>query len=257
MTSASLAALLREKRFVLSGWATLPDALVAENIVRSGFACVTLDMQHGLHDPVTVMHCIGAVALAGGTTAVRIPLGDFAMACRALDMGASAVIAPMINSRADAEALVHAVKYPPLGERSWGGTRAMQIGGFASGAAYLAAANGGTLAFAMIETRAAVDALDDILAVPGIDGVFVGPSDLSIALSNGAQVNPMDAENQRTARGVLARAHAAGKFAGIFAITGEQARGYRGEGYDLVALGSDVSYLRIGVEEMLKEALGG
>ena len=91
---------------------------------RAGFDCVTLDMQHGLHDPVSVMRSISGVALAGKPALVRMPVGDFAMASRALDMGAEGVIAPMINSVADAKAFVAATKYPPIGDRSWGPLRA-------------------------------------------------------------------------------------------------------------------------------------
>ncbi|MCX5497005.1 aldolase/citrate lyase family protein [Kaistia dalseonensis] len=254
MPVPSLIALLRARGSVLSSWIAMPEPLVAESAARAGFDCVTLDMQHGLHDPVSIMRGIGAVALAGVPAIVRVPVGDFAMASRALDMGASAIIAPMINSAADAEALARATKYPPIGERSWGPVRAMQIAGATGGNAYLQGANAETLTFAMIETRAAVAALDEILAVPGIDAIFIGPSDLSIALSRGGHVDPMDAENQAVASDLLARAHAAGKYVGMFALTGAQAKLYLGLGYDFVALGSDDMYLQAGAASMLAEA---
>lgn len=249
----SLAGLMRIGAPVLTSWITIPEPLVAEATARAGFDCVTLDMQHGLHDAVTIMRSIGAVSLAGRPTVVRIPVGDFAMASRALDMGASAVIAPMINSAADCAAFVAAVKYPPVGQRSWGAGRAIQLAG-TDPASYLAAANSETVAFAMIETVEALEALDAILAVPGLDAVFIGPSDLSIALSNGANVDPMRADNQAAAETVLARAHAVGKRVGTFALTGEQALHYRRRGYDFIALGSDAGYLAAGVASMLKAA---
>lgn len=232
----------------------MPEPLVAESAARAGFDCVTLDMQHGLHDPASVMRCIGAVALAGKPAIVRVPVGDFAMASRALDMGAGAVIAPMINSVADARAFAKAMKYPPIGERSWGPVRAMQLADAADPVAYLRRANGETLAFAMIETREAMALVDDILAVPGIDGIFIGPSDLSIALSNGTSVDPLRADNAEAIGAILAAVKAAGKLAATYAITGAQARGYAELGFDLVAIGSDGGYLRAGASAMLAEA---
>lgn len=254
MPVSNLASVLVPGTTCFSAWITMPEPLVAESAARAGFRSVTLDMQHGTHDAVSVMRCIGAVALAGLSTVVRIPVGDFAMASRALDMGATGIIAPMINSAADAEAFVKAVKYLPIGERSWGATRAMQVFGSADGNAYLAAANSGTLAFAMIETREAIEALDDILAVPGIDGIFIGPSDLSIALSFGANVNPMRADNQDAAALILAKARAAGKPVAMFALTGAQGHRYRSLGYDFVALGADSIYFALGAAAMLREA---
>ncbi|WP_018185115.1 HpcH/HpaI aldolase family protein [Kaistia granuli] len=250
----SLVSVLRSRGTCLTAWIATPEPLLAENAARVGFDCVTLDMQHGLHDPVSIMRGIGAVALGGVPAIVRIPVGDFAMASRALDKGASAIIAPMINSAEDARAFAMATKYPPIGERSWGPVRAMQLAGAADGGAYLRSANAETLTFAMIETRAAVAALDEILAVPGIDAVFIGPSDLSIALSDGADVNPMRADNQAAAADILARARKAGKLAGIFAITGAQAKHYRALGYDFIALGTDGAYFRLGASTMLAEA---
>jgi 4-hydroxy-2-oxoheptanedioate aldolase len=254
MALPSLVSVLRSRGTCLTAWIAMPDPLVAEGAARAGFDCVTLDMQHGLHDPGSVMRGIGAIALAGVPAIVRIPVGDFAMASRALDMGASAIIAPMINSAADAQAFATAAKYPPIGERSWGPVRAMQLAGVSDAAAFLRDTNAETLTFAMIETRAAVEALDEILAVPGIDAVFIGPSDLSIALSNGANVDPMREDNQATAADILARAKKAGKLAGIFAITGEQGKLYRSLGYDFIALGTDGMYFRLGASTMLAEA---
>jgi 4-hydroxy-2-oxoheptanedioate aldolase len=254
MPMPTLVSVLRERGTCLTAWIATPEPLLAENAARVGFDCVTVDMQHGLHDPASVMRSLGAIALGGVPALVRIPVGDFAMVSRALDMGASAVIAPMINSAADARAFAAAAKYPPIGERSWGPVRAMQLSGASDAGAFLRSANADTLTFAMIETRAAVDALDEILAVPGIDAVFIGPSDLSIALSDGADVDPMRPDNQKMAAEILQRARAAGKLAGIFAVTAEQAKLYRGLGYDLVALGTDGIYFRLGASVMLAEA---
>ncbi len=256
MAFVSLASAMAAGLPNLTAWISMPEPLVAEAAARAGFDSVTLDMQHGLLDPVSVMRAIGAVALAGRPCVVRVPVGDFAMSSRVLDMGASAVIAPMINSAADAAAFVDSVKYRPTGQRSWGPTRTLQLQGI-TGPAYLESANGATIGFAMIETVEALAALDDILAVPGLDAVFVGPSDLSIALSEGTDVDPMRTDNQLAAARVRDKAHAAGKRVGIFAMTGAQARLYRSQGYDFIAVGADTAYFALGAATMLGEARQG
>ncbi|MEJ0098181.1 MAG: aldolase/citrate lyase family protein [Bauldia sp.] len=250
MEAPSLAARLRAGETLISAWSTLPEPLVAEAIARQGFDCVTLDMQHGLHDTRSVSHGIGGVALAGKAAIVRIPVGDNAFASRALDMGAQAIIAPMINTAAEARALVAATKYPPVGERSWGPARALQFSGN-NPQVHLETSNAGTLALAMTETSRAVAALDEILAVAGLDGIFVGPSDLSVTLSDGRKIAPFDADLDVTLRRIADAANAAGKIAGAFAATSERARHFRSLGYRLLALGSDSAYLAAGVKVML------
>jgi len=182
MPAPTLAEALHGGATVVSAWVGLPEPLISELAARSGFDAVTLDVQHGLHDTGSVMRSVGSIAMAGKPAIVRLAVEDFALASRALDFGAEAVIAPMINSVADARRLVAATKYPPLGERSWGPARAMALFGITDPQVQLRTANRSTLAIAMIETKTAFAALDDILAVDGLDGVFVGPSDLSVTL---------------------------------------------------------------------------
>src|SRR5665213_2935656 len=129
MAAASLASRLRAGETLLSGWSTLTDPIVAEWVGRQAFDCVILDMQHGLHDIRSVTQSLSALALAGKPGLVRVPLGDNASVSRALDVGAAAIIAPMINSADEAEAFVAAAKYPPVGERSWGPNRALALSG--------------------------------------------------------------------------------------------------------------------------------
>ena len=183
----------------LCAWVTVNEPAVAEWLAREAFDAVALDMQHGAIDFDGAMRSILSVALAGKPTIVRVPVGEFALASQLLDAGACGILAPMINSGDDARRLVEFVKYPPLGQRSWGPRTALPLSGL-DATAYLNAANAMTQAIAMIETRAALDALDDILAVDGVDGVFVGPSDLSIALSGGATLEPRGAALMTEAR---------------------------------------------------------
>jgi 4-hydroxy-2-oxoheptanedioate aldolase len=252
----TLAETLRADQTVVSAWVTLPEPLIAEAVARSAFGAVTLDVQHGLHDTQSVMRSITAIAQAGKPAIVRLAVDDFGFASRSLDFGAEAVIAPMINSVADAKRLVAATKYPPLGERSWGPARAMSLHGIDDAQIQLGTANRSTLAIAMIETVRALDVLDDILAVDGLDGVFLGPSDLSVTFSGGERMAPADAFIDAPVRRIAARARAAGKIAGAFAINGERVRFYREIGYRLISLASEQTYLARGISAMLAEVEG-
>ena len=252
---AALSQRLGGRSGLLTGWVSIPDPLVAGIIAREGVDCVTLDMQHGTVDVACAVQGIAQVLLAGRPALVRVPVGDFATASRMLDCGASGIIAPMVNTVEDARAFARYTKFPPVGERSWGPAIALGLSGLGM-QEYLQNANKLTSAIAMIETREALAALDDILAVDGIDGVFVGPSDLSIALSNGAHVDPGHKDVSDALDHVLARCHAVGKAACVFAINGEKAGDLRRRGYDLIALANDGLQLRLGVQTMIKQAKG-
>jgi 4-hydroxy-2-oxoheptanedioate aldolase len=254
MSEPSLAGRLRSGDTLYSAWSAIPEPLVSEFLARSAFDVVTLDMQHGCHSVDSVVRGLGAIKLGGKPGVVRIPLGRFDMASRALDLGADAVIAPMVNSLADARAFAAAMKFPPVGERSWGPTRTLALHGVSSAQAYLEAANRETLAIAMIETHAAQEALDDILAVEGIDGILVGPSDLSIALSNGARIDPTNEEMLDAAGAIAERAREAGKIPCAYAGSAAAAKRARAMGFRFIALGSDFGYLTAGATTLVNEA---
>jgi 4-hydroxy-2-oxoheptanedioate aldolase len=240
---------------VYSAWVGMNEPQVAEALAREAFDTVVLDMQHGSVDTVGAGRGILSVALAGKPAVVRIPVGDFAFASRAADAGAAGVIAPMINSVADAKAFASFVKYPPLGARSWGPRACGPLSGYI-GPSYLHAANGITLTIAMIETREALDAVDDILAVEGIDGVFVGPADLSIALSNGGSWDPRGAEVDKALETVAAAAKKAGKFAGLFCFDGAQAKAMRARGFKFTSISADIMLLRAAAKAEMDKARG-
>lgn len=250
----TLAARLRADETLYTAWSAIPDPLVAEFLARSAFDTVTLDMQHGCHTVDSVLRGIAAIKLTGKPAVVRIPVGRYETASRALDFGADAVIAPMVNSVADAQAFAASMKLPPQGERSWGPTRVLALRGGMDLQTYLASANADTAAIAMIETRAALDALDGILAVDGIDGVFIGPSDLSVALSNGTKVDPVSPAVLEAAADMAAKARSAGKFAGIFAFTAATARQFRDMGFRLITISSDINYLLQGANALVGPA---
>lgn len=237
---------------ICSAWCGIPDALTVEVMAAQGFDAVTLDMQHGGHNEDSVLRCLPAVLNAGKPALVRIPVGRFDMASRALDFGAQAVIAPMVNSVEDARRFAAAMKYPPVGERSWGPTYGFPRQGEGSHADWLRDSNKRTIAFAMIETRAAVEALDGILDTAGIDGIFLGPSDFSIAWSGGQTVNPSLEDMMATVEQVAARARKAGKHCGIYVVDPAIAGRFVSMGYQFLAMGSEHAVIKFGSETLLK-----
>ncbi len=239
---------------LFTAWSSIPDPITAGIVASSAFDAVTLDMQHGGHSDESVLRCIGPVIQSGAHAVVRVPVGRFDMASRALDFGAEAVIAPMINTIEDAKAFAGSMKYPPLGERSWGPGRAMAFHGHSDPNAYFIAANSETLAIAMIETMEALAIADDILALDGIDGVFVGPSDFSIAWSGGALVNPKHDGMTNILRDIASKAKKAGKFAASFGMDGAHAAFLAGLGYQFVAIGVDTGYIKAGADALVGEA---
>jgi len=210
-------------------------------------------MQHGAIDFAATVRAIPLVTAAGKPAIFRIPVGEFATASRLLDAGAAAVISPMINTVEDARRFGSFMKYPPLGQRSWGPHAAVSLSGLQP-KDYFSKANGFSLALAMIETREALAVVDEILAAPEIDGIFVGPPDLSIALSNGAENNPAGPEASAALEHALARAKAAGKFIGVYAPSGERGGELAKKGFDLVSIGTDTGFLRAGAQAALAAA---
>jgi 4-hydroxy-2-oxoheptanedioate aldolase len=248
----SLARRFKDGETVHTGWCGLPYPIVAELVAREGFPAVTLDSQHGLWDTAAIVTGIAAVRQGGAAPIVRVPVGDFALVSRALDFGAEGIIAPMINTQADARAFAAAAKYPPVGERSWGPHRATMLGGIADQKDYLAEANALTVTFAMIETRTALANLDAIVATPGIDGLFLGPSDLSIALSEGRTLDPLSKDVDTEIDRIVAAAGKAGKIAGAYCHTAARAVALGKRGFRFLAVASDMGFLRAGAAAQLK-----
>jgi len=237
---------------LLCAWMSGNDPANAEILVREGFDTALFDLQHGTCDFIGATLGIAAVALAGKPALARIPVGEFQTASRLLDAGAAAIVAPMINSAAEALAFAQFVKYPPLGARSWGPARAVMLSGLTPDA-FFAEANHTQLAIAMIETRAALADLEQILATPGIDGVLVGPADLSLALSNGVELAPDGEAVIAAMTHIAARAHAHGKLAAAFGLHAANAKLLRSLGYNLVSISTDAGLLRLGARAELEQ----
>jgi 4-hydroxy-2-oxoheptanedioate aldolase len=248
----NLARALRAGETFFSGWCSLPYPIVAETIGREGFAAVTLEAQHGLWDVNALLTGVAAVRQGGAAPVVRVPVADFALVSRALDFGAEGIIAPMINTAADARAFAAAAKYPPTGERSWGPHRVTSLAGLTDQSVYLREANDNVITLAMIETRTALGNLAAIVDTPGIDGLFLGPSDLSIALSDGKSLDPLSKDVERELDRIVAASQKAGKIPGAFCHTAERAAALQKRGMRFLAVMSDLAMLRAGIGAALK-----
>lgn len=236
---------------IVSAWCGLPDPSVSATLAQEDFDAITLDMQHG---PITLAEVIRAIPLinaAGKPVIGRIPVGEFQNVSKLFDSGVSGVIAPMINTMEDARRFAAYAKYPPMGERSWGSYGGLGASGLDQNS-YLKAANSFSMTFAMIETREAMAIVDDILALDGIDALFVGPSDLSIALSGGAMVDATAREVDEALKHVVARASAVSKPVAFYCATAERAKQGLAMGARMVTVMSDSSMLRAAAQTALK-----
>jgi 4-hydroxy-2-oxoheptanedioate aldolase len=247
VTAFSLARRLHGGETIYCGWCALASAVAAEMVARAGFDAVNIDRQHGPWDTAATATAVGAISQLGIAPVVRVPLNDFASVSRALDFGAEAIIAPMINSEADARQFVAAAKYPPLGERSWGPIRAMMLQGRSNAVEYLREANDGTLTLAMIETKTALANVDAIAATPGIDALFVGPYDLATALSDGKAQDVHAPAVEKEIDRICAAAVKAKKIPGIYCRDAQRALDMKKRGFRFIAMGSDHGFLRDGM----------
>src|ERR1700749_5251420 len=248
----TLARALAAGETVFSGWCSLPYPIVAELIGREGFGAVTLEGPHGLWDVSSLVTGVAAVRQSGSAPVVRVPVADYALVPRALDFGAEGIIAPMINTAADARAFAAAAKYPPTGERSWGPHRVTSLAGLADQSVYLREANDNVITLAMIETRTALAKSQAIVETPGIDGLFLGPSDLSIALSDGKSLDPLSPDVERELDRIVAACQTAGKKPGAFCQTAARAGARERRGMRFLSVMSDIAMLRAGTTAAMK-----
>jgi len=238
-------------------WAAIPASLTAELGADAGYDYVCVDLQHGLSDEATMISMFQATQVAGAVPLARLAWNEPWLIMRALDLGALGVILPLIDNAEDARRAVEACRYPPRGRRSYGPVRAQMVVGSTS----MDDLADEVLCFAMIETRDGLDNLDEIAATPGLDGLYVGPSDLAIALglaprplSNGAgEDRPALAEAIDRIREVCA---ASGLIAGIQCGSGVAASRYAGAGFRLITVGTDVNLFKSAIKRELTAAKG-
>jgi 4-hydroxy-2-oxoheptanedioate aldolase len=236
--SDTLRAKLALGRPLFNAWLSLGAAFAVEVVAEAGCDVITIDQQHGIGGNAEMIAALTAARGANVPGLVRVASNDAGLIGRALDAGAQGVICPMVNTPEDARRLVDAVKYPPLGSRSWGPYRArLGLGD------YFRDANGWTIACGQIETKAALDDLDAILATPGLDMICAGPNDLAITLSGGQHADIRAPEVTAALGHLLAKCRQHGVAAMIFANDADYAKPLIAQGWQVIAIANDVRWI--------------
>jgi 4-hydroxy-2-oxoheptanedioate aldolase len=229
----------------INGWCTMPGAFSAELMASMGWDSVTIDTQHGVIGYSEMLSMLQAVSTTAAVPLVRVSWNQPGEIMRALDSGAYGVICPMINDAVECAAFVQACRYPPDGFRSSGPTRAIVYGG----ADYHAHANAEMLTFAMIETALGLANVEAIVATPGLDGVYIGPSDLSLAIGGPPGQDSEAPALMAAFDKILTACNAAGVRVGVHTNSVAYSQKMLGRGFDMVTVGSDSRFLMSGRRE--------
>ena len=226
----------KEGRGTVNGWLAIPSGFSAEVMAQAGFDSLTVDMQHGVQDYLSMVACFQGMQPHGVVPMVRVPWNEPGIIGKVLDAGAMGVICPMINTPEEAAAFVAACRYPPLGTRSFGPIRA---GIYGEAGTYFGTANDDVAVIPMIETRQALDNLDAILDVPGVDAIYVGPSDLGISLGLPPRMDREEPEMLGHYERLVKAARGRGLGIGIHCATGQYIRRMLDMGFTFGTAGND------------------
>jgi 4-hydroxy-2-oxoheptanedioate aldolase len=249
MRPNTLRTLWQQDRAVVNGWLAIPHAFAAETMAHQGWDSLTIDLQHGVIDYAQMLGMLQAISTTPTVPVVRVPWLEPGIIMKSLDAGAYGVICPMINTREECQRLLSYTRYAPKGTRSFGPIRALLYGG----ADYPAHANDTIVTFAMIETAQALDNLDAILSVEGLDAIYIGPSDLSLALGCRPVFDDVDPKAQQAIDHILERAKAHGVKAGIHNGLPRVAKERIAKGFRFVTVSSDARLLASGSQALLGE----
>ncbi len=237
----------------VNGWLTIPSSFSAETMAHQGWDTLTIDMQHGMIDDAVLVPMLQAISTTDTVPVVRVPWLEPGILMRALDAGAYGVICPMVNTREDAQKLVAYTHYPPRGTRSFGPLRAVLY----AGVDYVQHANDTIVTIAMIETAEALENLGDILSVEGLDAIYIGPSDLSLALGCTPTFDDLEPKAFEAVEHILARAKAHGVVAGIHNGTPEAALKRIAKGFQFVTISSDARLMADGAQQVMTAMRAG
>ena len=237
----------------INGWLAVPSGFSAETMAHQGWDSLTVDIQHGVVDYQKAVEMFTAISTTDTVPVTRVPWLEPGILMKVLDAGAYAVICPMVNSGQDAENFVAWTHYPPAGTRSFGPIRGLLYGG----PDYPQHANDTIVAFAMIETEKGLNNLEDILSVPGLDAVYVGPSDLSLALGCRPTFDDVEPPVAEAIEMIVAKAKEHGKVAGCHNGTAEYALKRIEMGFQFVTIASDARLMASASQAVLEEMRSG
>jgi 4-hydroxy-2-oxoheptanedioate aldolase len=252
MRKNAIKKILADGGHVLNAWLAIPSSYSAELMAHQGWDSVTIDLQHGPVDFQVAVGMLQAISTTDAVPMARVPWNDPAVIMKLLDAGAYGLICPMINTRAEAEAFVAAARYAPQGNRSFGPNRAVQYGG----ADYWQHANEEVLLLAMVETATALENLDQILSVPGLDGTYIGPSDLSLSMGRSPTLDPSDGDVLAAMETIRKRTRERGLIAGVHTDSAKTARKRYGEGFQLCTILNDARLLILSAQAVVREVKG-
>lgn len=247
MRPNNLRTLWGQNRRTLNGWCSIPAAFAAETMAHQGWESVTVDMQHGLVDYQAMVTMLQAISTTDAVPMVRVPWLEAGIIMKSLDAGSYGVICPMINTAEEAARFVGYCSYPPLGERSFGPIRATLY----AGADYPQHANATVLKIAMVETTEALANVEAICATPGLDGVYVGPSDLAASMGYAPKLDPTEPAVVEACQAILKAAKAKGLFAGMHTGEATYAAKVHGWGFDMATIGSDSRLMAAKAQEQI------
>ena len=238
---------------VINGWLGIPSSVAAENMAQANWDALTVDLQHGHVDYQVGITMLQAIATTNTTPLARVPWCEPGIIMKMLDAGAYGIICPMINTRAECEAFVGACRYPPRGYRSFGPVRATWY----AGADYFKHANETLITMAMIETKQAMENLDEILSVPGLDSLYIGPNDLAISLGYPPSGVPTDKVVLDAIKTIVAGAKKHGVYAGIHCGSTQMAKEMIAQGFQFVTLLADNAFLASAAKSAVAEMRQG
>jgi 4-hydroxy-2-oxoheptanedioate aldolase len=237
----------RQGEVTYGAWLSIPSAFSAEVMAHQGFDWLCIDMQHGVIDYQTAVTMLQAISTTQTIPFVRVPWNEPGIIGKMLDAGAYGVIVPMVNSREEAEAAVRACRYVPDGSRSFGPVRAAYYGG----PDYVEHANREIACIPMVETTRALAHLEEILSVPGIDAVYVGPSDLSLTMGLPPRMDHDD-QSFQDARLTIAAACRQHEIAAGIHASAALAPKHVEAGYRMITISSDVGSMAAGASRDLR-----
>jgi 4-hydroxy-2-oxoheptanedioate aldolase len=253
MRKNKLKELFKSGKPIINSWLAVPSSFSAEVMAQQGWDSLTIDMQHGLIDYPNAVSMLQAISTTETTPMARVNWNEPGQIMKILDAGCYGIICPMVSNRKEAENFVQACQYPPKGYRSFGPIRASIYGG----SDYAKQANQEILKLAMIETKEALEKLDEILDTPNLDGIYIGPADLSLALGEEPGFDKTD--TTKAYKEILRILEASKKrnlFTGLHNGTAEYAQKMLDKGFNLVTVGSDSRYIAAGAKSDLEKLKG-
>ena len=240
--------MMKEGKPIINGWLQIPNSFTAEILANQGWDSLTLDMQHGIIDYSNAISMLQAISTTNTTPLARVNWNEPGQIMKILDAGAYGVICPMVSNKKEAENFVQACLYPPKGLRSYGPIRGLIYGG----KDYAQKANDEILKFAMIETKESLNNLDEIMETPGLDGIYIGPADLSLAIGEKPCFDKSENDPvYKEIMNILKHAKKNKIFAGIQNGKAEYAKKMIKSGFNLVTIGSDQRYMTSAAKEEL------